>query len=168
MRTFVIGDTHFGHKNILKFQPEERPFATIEEHDEALITSWNSAVKDSDRVIHLGDVALGYKTDPSKIIPRLNGKKILVAGNHDVYWTTQEWLDFGFSEVVGSYSYANYILTHIPVHSSQQERWKGNIHGHLHNNKIDDPWYFCASVERTNFAPLNIDDVIHFMEFSNA
>ena len=158
--TFVVGDTHFNHANILKFVAESRPFSTLEEHNEELITRWNNVVTDKDTVYHLGDFALGYKTNPEEYLSRLKGHKILVAGNHDVYWSTQQWLDWGFEEVRGCIEYNKHILTHIPVHRSQSSRFLGNIHGHLHDNALGDPWYFCASVEHTELAPINIDIVV--------
>ena len=163
MTAFVIGDTHFNHKNILKFAQEHRPFATLDEHNEELIARWNRVVGTDDVVYHLGDFALGYKTKPEEYLCRLNGTKYLISGNHDVYWSTQEWLDWGFKEVLGSLEYGGYILTHIPVHESQQKRWKGNIHGHMHTNSVDDPWYFCASAEQIDLTPMNIDIVMKDM-----
>lgn len=136
------------------------------EHDDTLISNWNEVVRDEDTVYHLGDVALGRNTYPNQIIPCLNGTKILVAGNHDVYWSTEEWLEYGFSEVRGCVEFNRFILTHIPVHRSQSSRFRGNIHGHLHHNKVldesgyPDPWYRCVSVEQTELKPINIQDVI--------
>ena len=80
-RTFVISDTHFGHKRIIEFEPELRPFKTIEEHDEELVYRWNNAVKAGDTVWHLGDVLFGVGSFDT--LMRLRGKKILIMGNHD-------------------------------------------------------------------------------------
>lgn len=57
-----------------------------------------------------------------------------------------------------------YILTHIPVHMDQFTRFKGNIHGHLHTKRIDDPRYFCVSAEQVNLTPVPISEVIERME----
>lgn len=84
VRKFYISDTHFNHNRILSMQP--RSFSTIEQHDEAIITRWNAAVAPSDVVWHLGDFALGLN-NPDRvrwIFNRLNGRKYLVYGNHDV------------------------------------------------------------------------------------
>jgi calcineurin-like phosphoesterase family protein len=84
VRKFFISDTHFNHTNILSMQP--RPFSTIEQHDEAIITRWNAVVAPADVVWHLGDFALGLN-NPDRIrwiFSRLNGRKHLVYGNHDV------------------------------------------------------------------------------------
>ena len=78
MTTWFTADTHFGHANVLKHGRNQ--FTSIEEHDEALITNWNSVVFPGDRVIHCGDFA--WK-NPLKYLNRLNGQIHLVLGNHD-------------------------------------------------------------------------------------
>lgn len=79
---WFTSDTHFGHANILKY--DNRPFRSIEEHDEELIRRWNVCVAPGDTVYHLGDVAWHNKqVDVEALLKRLHGTKILVAGNHD-------------------------------------------------------------------------------------
>lgn len=155
-RLFVIGDTHFGHHNILGFESAHRPFATIEEHDEALVERWNAVVRPRDTVWHLGDVLFGRHS--FRHLSRLNGTKKLVAGNHDCY-PTALYLEH-FNRVVGSAEVKGCILTHIPVHESQFRRYKLNIHGHLHSRRIADPRYVCVSAEHYGLAPVELDRVI--------
>ena len=78
---FFTSDTHFGHQRIIELC--NRPFSSFEEMDEALIDNWNHVVYEDDVVYHLGDVALGQWDRWNNILPRLNGRKILVVGNHD-------------------------------------------------------------------------------------
>lgn len=136
--TFFIGDTHFGHKNIIKFEATKgfRPFDTIEEHNEEIIKRWNSVVKNHDTVWHLGDVAFGKES--LELVKRLNGQKRLIAGNHDGYGTLK-YLEAGFLSVRGAWVIDGFLLTHIPVHPQQLQREgfnKGNIHGHLHASHV--------------------------------
>jgi len=85
--TFCISDTHFNHKGVFNFEPcrLENMLAngysnTNESHTQWIIDNWNSVVKDDDIVIHLGDLAWkGHR----EIISKLNGRKILILGNHD-------------------------------------------------------------------------------------
>lgn len=81
MRWFT-SDTHFYHKNIIKFcRPE---FDSVEEMNRHLVESWNSVVGDEDTVFHLGDVAFAGTAKTFDIIDRLKGYKVLIKGNHDL------------------------------------------------------------------------------------
>jgi len=153
---FFIGDTHFGHANILKFEPEYRPFNSIQEHDEKLVEKWNSVVRANDTVYHLGDVA--FPTYAIKHLSRLMGKKFLVLGNHD--WKKEKMLMPHFNRMGGvAYIDRKYILSHVPVHPYNFNRWKANIHGHLHSKNLDDPRYINVSVEQIGLTPISIEDI---------
>ena len=79
MNVYWVADTHFMHRNIMRHN--NRPFSTIEEHDETLINNWNSIVPRKDSlVIIVGDFA--WKNH-NKFTSRLHGKKILIIGSHD-------------------------------------------------------------------------------------
>lgn len=86
-RIFYIGDLHFGHEKILWL--DNRPFKTIDEMRETLIRNWQDTVTDDDIVFVLGDMF--WKTVPDierkRIMDRLPGEKILIAGNHDAGFT---------------------------------------------------------------------------------
>ena len=152
---FLISDTHFGHKKILEFEKDSRPFSTIEEHDEKLIENWNKTVGKKDVIIHLGDVLFGASAFAS-VLPRLNGIKRLILGNHDSY-PSSRYLEF-FNSLHGSLEIKDYLLTHIPVHLSQFRRAKGNIHGHLHSRIIDGP-YINVSADRIGLTPIAVDSL---------
>jgi calcineurin-like phosphoesterase family protein len=156
-RVFIISDTHFGHKKIIAFESTNRPFKTTQEHDLELVKRWNETVNPKDTVWHLGDVLFGKES--FEILSQLNGVKKLVMGNHDRYPTT-DYLKY-FNQVYGAAELRNCILTHVPVHPSQFRRFKYNIHGHLHSNKLDDPRYINVSAEHTNLTPVLLDTVIH-------
>lgn len=79
---WFTSDTHLGHVRILELG-QGRPFSTIEEHDSRIAALWNSVVKPTDMVFHLGDVALGNWTAGLGLLRGLNGDKHLVPGNHD-------------------------------------------------------------------------------------
>lgn len=97
IREFYTSDTHWNHRNIIKYC--ERPFVDIDEMNEGLIKTWNETVGPQDIVYHGGDFALGNKKHIAGIRKRLNGRIILVKGNHDP--STQYMRDAGFDEVVG-------------------------------------------------------------------
>lgn len=156
-RVFVTSDTHFGHKRIIEFEAAARPFATIEEHDRALVERWNAVVAPKDTVWHLGDVFFGK--NGHWVMQALKGIKKLVLGNHDHYPLAiyQQY----FQQIYGAVSYRHCILTHVPVHPAQLERrYQRNIHGHMHSKKLADPRYICVSVEHTNLAPVLLDSLL--------
>lgn len=156
-RVFVISDTHFGHKKIIKFEAANRPFATVEEHDAELVLRWNAAVKPKDTVWHLGDVLFGRNT--FEVLRQLNGIKKLVMGNHDRY-PSRLYLEH-FNQVVGATEMYGCILTHVPVHPSQFWRYKANIHGHLHSTRLDDARYINVSAECIGLAPVLLENLLH-------
>lgn len=78
---FFTSDTHFNHANILRFC--NRPWESIEEHDQTLIENWNSVVSPDDTVFHLGDFVFGGFPKWKEIVEQLNGHIYLIRGNHD-------------------------------------------------------------------------------------
>lgn len=150
---FLISDTHFGHTNIIKYCG--RPFATPQEMDEALVENWNATVGKYDKIYHLGDVSMSHKALP--ILERLNGTKILIKGNHDIF--ALKYYTPYFKDIRGSHELGGAVLTHIPVHESQKTRYLANIHGHTHEKNLPDPWYVNVSVEQTNYTPISFDVV---------
>ncbi len=154
---FFISDTHFGHRGILTYEGANRPFNSLDEHDEALIERWNNTVKDDDKIYHLGDFCLNRKA--LQYARRLRGRKILIMGNHDVF-RTQEYLDVGFERVHGVLQFENLILSHIPVHTNQVDhRFFANVHGHLHSKRVDDWRYLNVSCEHINLTPISLEEV---------
>lgn len=169
--TFFIADLHFGHRNIVNFESlkPHRHFATVEEHDEALIANWNKVVRPQDDVWVLGDAVFGKRTLIK--IARLQGTKRLVMGNHDMY-QSRDYLCY-FKRLSGAVEWNGMLLTHVPIHPSQFYRYKANIHGHLHTGRImttkpdptdlqydieiPDPRYVCVSAEQTNMTPISAD-----------
>lgn len=179
--TFLVSDTHFGHIGVTQFLRADgtkvRPWDNIQDMDEALVDNWNSVVRPQDKVIHLGDVVINRKHLPT--VGRLNGIKILVKGNHDVF-RLEEFSPY-FKDICGAKEYDKAILTHIPVHPQQLGRYKYNIHGHLHTEVVmrewrhhDDVWYEederyrCVSVEQINYTPIAWEVLKKEMEERNA
>ena len=175
---FVISDTHFGHTNSWeKFKLPNgdplRPFTSTEEMDEAMVERWNAKVGPNDTVYHLGDVVINKKS--LHHVSRLNGKKRLVRGNHDIF-KDKDYREVGFDSLYGVRVFVDkFILSHIPLHPDCiTDRFKVNVHGHLHANEIArtvwsptqhdviqqiDPRYLCVSVEHTNYEPLSFEEV---------
>ena len=159
MNIFVTSDSHFGHENILSFKKANgepvRPFSSMQEMHEQMVERWNKKVGPKDIVYHLGDVA----TERSGLrqLDRLNGKKILIKGNRDLFPCIEYF--WYFYEVHGAFYHDNFILSHIPVHESALKTFKGNVHGHLHCHLINDGRYFNACVENHDYAPVEWEKI---------
>lgn len=161
MNTFLVADTHFGHKGVCIFASCDgvsklRPWDDPSKMDEDMIEKWNNVVGPKDKVYHLGDVVINRKA--LKTLARLNGDKVLIKGNHDIF-RLREYAEY-FRDIRGYHVMNNMILSHIPVHPDSKGRFTANIHGHLHARKIDDPWYHCVCVEQTDYRPILFEDVV--------
>ena len=160
---WVVSDTHFGHAGVCRFTHLDtgikiRPWTDPNEMDEDMVRMWNELVAPNDRVYHLGDVVINRRCLPT--LNRLNGKKVLIRGNHDIF-KLEEYARY-FEDIRGCkvLSKEGIIMTHIPVHISQLERWKVNVHGHLHSNVLDDPRYINVCVEQIGFKPISLDEIL--------
>ena len=149
---WVISDTHFGHRNIIRYC--NRPFDDELQMNEAMIERWNSVVKDGDIVYHLGDVYFG---ESGRILHKLKGRKRLVIGNHDV--GKDQYLLRHFQKIMAWRMFPEYglLLTHVPVHPNSLFKVSKNVHGHIHNQLIDDERYVNVSVEQINYTPVHIE-----------
>ena len=175
---FLTSDTHFGHVNICKFTnydgSKTRPWDSVEEMDEDMVQRWNETVGPNDKVYHLGDVVINRKS--LQILDRLNGDKVLIKGNHDIF-KLNDYTKY-FRDVRAYHVMNGCILSHVPVHKDSIARFGANIHGHLHANRVRkprgvnvktgeilysndiDPDYCCVSVEHTDYRPILFEDVI--------
>lgn len=164
INTFFASDLHLGHENIITFAPERGTFKHIEHHDEVLIENWNSVVKEDDIVIICGDVVFGKQKNLHKV-GRLNGRKKLILGNHDMAWSLKELHEY-FVKVYGAMEWKkNSIITHVPVHPAQLNRYAFNIHGHLHMHEVmdgttPDPLYINVCMEHIGMKPIHKDEVL--------
>lgn len=161
-RVFLISDTHFGHRNILKFKRDDgspvREFDDLNHMHRTIINNWNSVVRPQDKVYHLGDVA--FQISCMQLFDFLNGKKRLIRGNHDLF-QLGVYTKY-FEEIYGVRQINGVWLTHVPMHedSVNAQRVKCNAHGHLHWRKINHSKYFNCSVECINYTPIDIEEVI--------
>ena len=137
---YFISDTHFRHKNILKFYPKRKErygAESVYQMDSAIINEWNSIVSPDDTVYHLGDVAFCSPKIATDILSQLNGKIHLVVGNHDKKNLRKDFFRSRF-ESINDYLFINYkkqpiVLFHYPIlswHNRHRGSW--HLHGHTH------------------------------------
>jgi len=156
---FFTADTHFKHRRILRYC--QRPFANIEEHDEALIKKWNAVVGLKDEVYVLGDFIFAKsKEDLNRLAGRLNGKKYLIRGNHD---KSELYVDSGLFQWVKNYHLLTayniqWVLCHYPIWI-WEKRNKGAIHlyGHVHKPDTEKSPILRALADRTDCFNMGVD-----------
>jgi calcineurin-like phosphoesterase family protein len=176
---FLVSDTHFGHAGVCRFTHPDtgdklRPWTDPDAMDEAMIQAWNERVRPQDKVYHCGDAVINRRA--LNTLSRLNGDKVLIRGNHDIF-RDDEYRQY-FRELRAYHVMNGLILSHIPVHEASLGRFGCNIHGHLHGSRVRrpravdarsgetqysmeiDPRYFNVSVEQLpDFAPMLFEDV---------
>lgn len=152
---WVISDTHFYHKNIGVYC--NRP----DDWHNLIITNWNTYIKNEDIVFHLGDFALTSKSKLQELIPLLNGRIMLLRGNHDK-----------FSKAF--YNEQGITLREHPlyINLNPEKRWvfshrpldilSGyyNFHGHIHDLESSSPYHINLSVEMTEYKPVKMSELI--------
>jgi len=158
MMKFFVSDTHFGHANVIKLC--NRPFKTVEEMDEALIERWNKVVTKCDDVYLLGDFAFRASIPVEYYLDRLKGKKHLIVGNHDSFWTKKVDLSKYFVSVdnmtIVDTGKGKATLCHYPLLEFDS---KFMIHGHIHNKGKGLPyWEYLASMPNVLNAGVDIND----------
>lgn len=155
---YLIADTHFGDDAIRRY--ENRPFATAQEMDEALIRNWNAVVKGGDLVYVLGDFASEGRE--REILERLAGRKLLVKGNHDLA-SCREYREWGFEEAYDLPVILDgfWILSHEPLYVNENMPY-ANLFGHVHASpqyRTYSSQHYCVSVERIDYRPIALEEV---------
>lgn len=160
METYIIGDTHFYHSNIAVYCNRPPNWSKL------IFNGWNSTVQKEDLIIHLGDVALGGWDCLKELLSFLNGRKILVMGNHDhksCHWYMQNGFEFACKSVV----YHNILFTHQPTAIPSTVNY--NVYAHFHNSPIEKHEYDLQNIltrkhylyvlEEQNYRPVKLTNI---------
>ena len=131
---YYIADTHFDHENIIHF--DNRPFKSVEEMNDYLIKCWNSVVTNDDHVYILGDFCWSTEKRWIELLEKLNGRKTLIRGNHDIAPSTSR----KYFEDVKEYKEISdngrkVVLCHypIPCYKNHFYGWY-HLYGHVHSS----------------------------------
>ena len=163
--TFFTADTHFGHVKLLRTRPA---FATIEDHDETIVSRWNARVRPDDTVWHLGDVVHGPSRERcAELFARLHGRKRLVAGNHDTNRVLQLPWDGPVVEserltlVDGNGREHRLYLAHY-AHRAWPGVWRGvrHLYGHTHASLPGTTQSCDVGVDAWDFTPASLEEVV--------
>ena len=168
---FIISDHHLLHHRMYKYTNNTgervRPWAeNAPEADEMMIEAHNSVVRQGDTTYFVGDVAIHKRG--LDLLPRMNGRKVLIRGNHDIFRMKQYAPHF--ADIRGSHKLNRMILTHYPIHPNSIPHWcLANVHGHTHANdvtkmgadgySIPDNRYYNACVESAGIIPKSVEQV---------
>ncbi len=167
---FLCSDHHFGHASpITIFKRDDgsplRDFKDVTHMNEFMVMQHNRVVSPSDKVYFLGDVAMAKNAKTLDILLRMNGEKVLIKGNHDLA-KSNEYLKY-FKDIRGTHQLDGMLLSHVPIHPNSLSRWKVNVHGHLHYNRVTigdtkvlDHRYFNVSMEcLDDYTPISLEDL---------
>ena len=154
IRTYLVPDAHYGHKNMEQFCGRPKGF------EYKLNANIKHIVRPQDVIIFLGDVIFRNKEFLISMISDLPGRKILTKANHDRHSST--WFyNAGFDFVCDEITIGSTVLSHFPVNIREGQI---NIHGHFHNvpssrwepylaKRLTDNHYLC-SLELADYKPV--------------
>ncbi|PRR87389.1 metallophosphoesterase [Bacillus atrophaeus] len=164
--TWFISDPHFGHKNIIKYEGDKRPFTDTEHMDNVIIENFNNTVSEGDMVFWLGDMFFANSKRIEYIVSRLKKtRNILIRGNHDNGISDTKFRRLGFDPHRMYLLENTVILSHEPISQVNMNRLIEefriccNIHGHTHSEEtgLDKLSHVCVSVENTGFKPVSLE-----------
>jgi calcineurin-like phosphoesterase family protein len=142
MKTYITSDLHWGHKNIMKFCPVSRARFRddLDYMNQTMVREWNDLISPEDLVYILGDVAFLPAAKAVEYMRRLNGRKILVQGNHDRKTLNDPVFRNCFEEIHHyldiNYNGTKVCMFHYPIAEwDQMHRGSVHFHGHLHGGE---------------------------------
>lgn len=173
---FVTSDLHFGHDR--EFVYEVRGYKSIEEHDEAIVSNWNSVVSQEDDVYLLGDIMLCDAKKGAELVKRLHGKIHLIRGNHDtddklkLYAILPNIVEIADAKYYRLEGGPTFYMSHYPtlVAHEKLKRFKNaiiNLYGHTHQKDNffmlegeKHPYMYHVGVDSHDYYPVLLADII--------
>lgn len=163
---WFTSDLHLNHENILKYCPERgNLWSSVNEMNQSIIDRWNSVVKPKQLIYCLGDICF-YNTD---ILNKLNGKIILIKGNHD----RKEIINCGRFEAVVPYLEIKLDKKLITMCHYKMEVWRNShynnsyhLYGHSHGTREGDSQCCDVGIDNpfTNFTPVSFPQILEFLK----
>jgi calcineurin-like phosphoesterase family protein len=167
-KLWFSADHHFGHKNILDYCG--RPFDDVHQMNKEMTRLWNETVRDEDRVVYVGDFALGQH-GAAQYLQWLNGvMDPFVLGNHDrkKEWETLVEMLPQVKRVVKQYTFdtkdgLKVVVTHKPSWDKMRKNpEKLFVFGHLHNMVLNTPLPpngVNVGVDCWGFKPVGLEEI---------
>lgn len=170
-KNFYIADWHYGHNNILHY--DNRPFKNVEEMNKELIARWNKVVAQCDTVYILGDMFWCNTEEAIKILDKLNGKKILIKGNHDRCHDKE--FSSRFTKIV-DYLEVNdngkhIVLSHYPIpcfknHFHGWYHFYGHVHVSFEYNMMEHDKMLMETLYGKRCYMFNVGAMISYMDYT--
>lgn len=157
---FFTSDEHFGHKRVIEYS--DRPYKSVFDMDEDLISKFNERVSKDGFTIHAGDFYLG-KDKPlvrKNYVSRLNGEHLFLMGSHDRWLpngTTHEMVELRVDGQV--IVVCHYAMRVWPV--SHYNSWL--IHGHSHGKLPSEGKSHDVGVDNTGYYPVSYMEIKKLM-----
>lgn len=164
MTIWFSSDHHFNHINIIKHC--QRPFSSVQEMDEEMISRWNSVVKENDEVYYLGDLTLGNWATAWNYMKRLKGRIKFIEGNHDIRWFSKLPSNQKLPPIYElNFNKQLFVLSHYPLRG-WNKAFHGSfmLYGHEHGNMAPYGKSFDVGVDCHEFYPISIEQVIEKMK----
>lgn len=174
MTIYFTSDTHWGHKNILKYS--NRPYKDVDEMNQHLIINWNSRVRPEDTIYHLGDFSFLDVVGTKKVLDRLQGRIFFCRGNHDQVLEKNKHLQDRFEDVHDYYELkfqkkngegGHIVMSHFAMLVwNKSHRGSYMLHGHSHGSlKYPHPMRIMdVGVDPQKYFPISLEEVEKHME----
>jgi len=156
---FFTADEHYNHAKIIEYC--DRPFSTVEEMNEALISYHNHVVGCNDITVHAGDFAFGTREEVEPIIKRLNGNHIFVKGSHD------RWLGKNYRFMWRKMIEDQFVVV---CHYAMRKWERGHhgswqLYGHSHGRCPPVGLQWDVGVDCNGFTPLSFEKLKTIMSY---
>lgn len=170
-KRFYISDWHYGHANIIAF--DNRPFRSVEEMNEALVSRWNRVVSPGDIVYVLGDMFWCNSKDAVPVLKRLNGSKFLIRGNHDR--CSDSVFQKQFAKVADYLEIEDagrkVVLCHYPIpcfknHFYGWYHLYGHVHASFEWNMMRHDRYLMEELYGKECRMYNVGSMLSYMDFT--
>ena len=159
MQVFFTSDLHIGHNAINKYRPQ---FSTALENHQYMLELFAS-LKKRNIVYVLGDFLFhGEHYQPTlDAISKMHCNVKLLLGNHDSLYLYRD-LPHNIELQLPFYSYKQMWLSHCPIHPHEMRNRLGNVHGHMHLETLNDPFYFNANIDVNNYQFVPLETIKQF------
>lgn len=177
-RTYFTADWHLGHEKVIEFS--SRKFKDAAQMDFMLVKRFNERVKPQDLTYFLGDMSFHHPKVGVELLQQLQGRKILIQGNHDKYSMTQ-YRSAGFEAVqfeakikiqnqtfrLSHYPYWPKDLTGLfdydlryPERRPDEHSHEWLLHGHVHTQWKQQARQINVGVDVWHYRPVSDSEII--------